>query len=543
LINFLISIFHYKPIQLLTRLKLIFFGRRSIDFKSEVDFNKVQTKKFLATALHSKKKDSALNTIKALEENTIIYLNQFHASSDNFFENKVFSKNDSLKKYELSYLNCFSDLIFCENTEFFKSQIIKINRIYSDSQKIKFKHPFWYPYAVSSRLINISILVSHFKSSNLVSKESLKICNNLFYDYSYLKKNIEFDSDGNHLLKNYVALCIASIFFEECETSYFYKMLIKNLNVQILESGFHYEKSFDYHNSLLYDLSLLNALLEENKFNNKELTQLLEKMISFSIKLNRKNKILFNDSFKNYHFNFNAMIDYLSLKYKEFDSSSLYPFKSFGIDNFELLAYLSDISPSHCPAHLHDSIGTYELWFNNEKFITDSGNYDYNDSQTRLYFRSTKAHNLSTASENGQSIIYKPFRFGRKVKLNNITNFDNGLKLSYSEVNGIFSQNQLSRTFEIIDEYIQIHDITSKDNSYSFIHINPNINIDRVSNSKYILSKDDNFIIIQIDSSSLLDSYISKTPFSDEFYCLKEKNTINIKFNNQLRYSYIRSTQ
>ena len=45
--------------------------------------------------------------------------------------------------------------------------------------------------------------------------------------------------------------------------------------------------------------------------------------------------------------------------------------------------------------------------------------------------------------------------------------------------------------------------------------------------------------MLQIENSTLIDSYIDSTPFSEEFYRIENKKTINIKFNNQLRYTYI----
>lgn len=540
MVNFIISFFHYKPIQLLTRIKLLVFGRKKINFASNIHFNKLTSKTVMNTVIQSKDNNYSLNSLKELENDSIIYLNNFNASSINFFENDIFDQNDSLKKYELCYLNCFSDIVLCDDKVLLDKILKTLNKIYSDSHSIKFNHPFWYPYSVSSRMINISIVLLSLESSNKLSSNDISILySNLFNDYSYLKRNIEFDSDGNHLLKNYISLCIGSIFFQTNKTLTYYDKLNQLLSNQILTSGFHYEKSFDYHNSLLYDLSILNDLLGDNRFDNSKLSEYLIKMISFSSRLKRNEKILFNDTFINYHFDDNNMITYLSSKYTLNDETSIYPFKSLRVSNFEILTYLSDINPIHCPAHLHDAIGTYELWFNSQKFITDSGNYDYNNSKNRLYFRSSNAHNVSTISNNGQSALYKPFRFGRIAKLNELIDQDDSIEICFSEIEGIFYSNQINRKIRSFNGLIEVEDTTNKNNSFSYIHIHPDVNIVRISSQKYILSKNKNVIVLQIANSTLIDSYIDSTPFSDEFYSIQNKKTINLKFNNQLRYTYI----
>ena len=132
------------------------------------------------------------------------------------------------------------------------------------------------------------------------------------------------------------------------------------------------------------------------------------------------------------------------------------PLKLFKSDDIELIAYVSDVSPKYCPAHLHDSIGTYEMWFKNFKFITDSGNYDYNNNKNRLYYRSTFAHNLSTCSGNGQSNIFKPFRYGLTAKLEYVKDLKNKFEITFSEIDGIFSRNKILRRFNINENSISI---------------------------------------------------------------------------------------
>ena len=180
MVNFIISFLHYKPIQLFTRIKLLVLGRKKINFLSNIHFNKLNSKSVISTVIQSKDNNHSLNSLNALENDSIIYLNNFNASSINFFENDIFDQNDSLKKYELCYLNCFSDIVFSDD-KVLKDKILKnLNNIYSDSHSQKFNHSFWYPYSVSSRMINISIVILSLESSNQVSDDISILYSNLF---------------------------------------------------------------------------------------------------------------------------------------------------------------------------------------------------------------------------------------------------------------------------------------------------------------------------------------------------------------------------
>jgi hypothetical protein len=539
LLNFLISIISYKPFQLYSRLRIILFGRKKIKFQFHNEFNILKNTKLLETAKNCKNSDYAIKSNNLLFKDRILFLGELEANTNDFFNNSFFKEEDNLKKYELSYLNCFSNLIFCNDQVLLTQQINSLNTIYDDSHKMSFNHSFWYPYSVSSRIINVSILIAHLQKIKFSEDMIKPILNNLNNDYQYLKRNIEFDSDGNHLLKNYISLLIGSIFFEESKTSSFYRNLLNTLKIQLLDSGMHYEKSFDYHNSLFYDLSLTFSLLEESMIDTKVLKNYLEKMFSFSKKLLRNEKILFNDSFKNFHFDTKMMIDYLSNKFTYNDNIDIFPpLKSFKLDDIELIAYVSDVNPKYCPAHLHDSIGTYEMWFKNLKFITDSGNYDYNNNKNRLYYRSTFAHNLSTCSLNGQSTIFKPFRYGLTAKLEYVKDLKNKFEIAFSEIDGIFSRNKILRRFNINENSISIEDCTNRKNSLSFIHLSPDVEIKKLTKYKYLLLKNDLIINLDIDKS-INDSFIIETPYANQFFKQKFKQTIKIKFNNSLRYSYI----
>ena len=72
-------------------------------------------------------------------------------------------------------------------------------------------------------------------------------------DAQRLSKNLEYHLLGNHLLENGFALWFAAHFFDN---AYYFKLskriIIKQLDEQILKDGGHFELSPMYHQLMLY---------------------------------------------------------------------------------------------------------------------------------------------------------------------------------------------------------------------------------------------------------------------------------------------------
>ena len=539
MINYFISLFHYKPIQLLTRFKLILFSRSKINFSENKNFLYLKSNILLKFLEDSLDNNYVNNTIKKLKDGNILFLGHFTAKIDSFFDNKIFINGDNLQKYELSYLNFLTSLLFSKDKKLLESIFDKLDKIYFEAKNLNVSHPFWYPYAVSCRLINVFIFIKIGESYDISKKKVDNIYQYMYWDYLYLKKNIEFDSDGNHLLKNYIALSIGSLVFEKNKFNYYYQQLIDTLHYQIIpDSGMHYEKSIDYHNSILYDLYILYTITKNNNIDNEHLERFISDMSHFSMLFHRKEKILINDTFENYHFNEKKFLDALSSIKNEIVPTDTFPFAIFNTENnMEMILYYSDIHPRYCPAHLHDAISTYELWIDKKKFITDSGNLDYNNTNKRIYYRSSHAHNISTSLDTSQSVIIKPFRFGKRSKIISVDSRKDLLEISFAEVKNLFQYNQIKRKILKNNDSIVVQDQTLQQNSKSYIHLNSKVQILEKYSNMYILEKEGKKLFLRINSP-IIESSIVTTHFSDKFYKESTKKTIVLVFDNELEYSY-----
>lgn len=544
MINHLISLFNYKPYQLFTRLKILFFSRNKISFL-DIDYSKIQelnVKDVLNFLNNSSDKNHDKFVIEKLIKSKIVYLGYFLGDFDNFFKNKTFFDSDNLKQYELSYFHFINSLTDLDDIKVLESVLDKISKIYYESKEISFSHGFWYPYSVSCRMINIFILINKSLSSNISDKKINELYKFLYWDYTYLKRNLEFDSDGNHLLKNYISLSIGSFLFEKDEFDNYYKKLIHSLDIQIIpDSGMHYEKTLDYHNSILFDLAVLDIFIRHNKYDNKKYNSLkpyISKMTTFALNFLKKDKVLINDSFKNFHFNESYFLKTLSSIYKTTTLKNTFPFVVLKTENFmEMLLYRSDINPKYCPAHLHDAISTYELWVNQIKFITDSGNFSYNTDTKRHYYRSSYAHNISTTLNRSQSALVKSFRYGKRAKILSFNQTHNSFEIIYFEVINYFSFQKIKRKVYQNNRTITVNDTTSSYNSKSYIHLDPNVKILENKTNSYILEKNGKKLYLNI-TSPIKNTNLINTGYSDSFYNEKTKQTIEVIFDNNLEYTY-----
>ena len=75
-----------------------------------------------------------------------------------------------------------------------------------------------------------------------------------------------------------------------------------------------------------------------------------------------------------------------------------------------------DICPTYLPAHGHCDALSFELSINGLPLIVNSGTYQYENGQWRNYFRSTKAHNTVSISNQEQSQFWGSFRVAKRIK-------------------------------------------------------------------------------------------------------------------------------
>lgn len=445
----------------------------------------------------------------------------------------------------------------------------------------------WHPYTVSLKIVNW--IYSYYIFESFLNKD-LEFKNELMkYIYcmaKYLKYNLEYHVLGNHLLENGRALLFAGLFFgDKLSNDWLEKgreILWNQAEEQVLTDGGHFELSPMYHSIVLWIyLECTNLLKMNNQKIPDEILIKIEKMLVFQkviLHPDGKNP-LFNDSAfaigpdplevlnfgsiimqKDFGFtgNYSCKLKllvgtknenvYLSVLNDDkptvlLEDSGYYLIKNNKLNSF-LVIDCGKPCPDYLPAHAHADLLSYELSLNNERFIVDSGVYQYKQGKYRDYFRSTKAHNTVEINGQNQSDVWGSFRVGRrgnpleaKILQYNQTKTFKGSHDSYYSRYGIIHTRYLSeidnRFWIILDEMDFSPKKTKEIRSSSYIHFHPNVLLDKVQ--KDIIALKLNNQSVQILPFGLnkieLDVFTSKEPlfsYSPEFGKFETKLTMKV---------------
>jgi uncharacterized heparinase superfamily protein len=386
----------------------------------------------------------------------------------------------------------------------------------------------WHPYTISLRITNWIISYQVFKDRIEADKDfEERFQESIYLQYKYLQTNLEKDVLGNHYFENIKALIIGSIFFDDEKIKgEFKKELLKQLDEQILEDGMHFELSPMYHKIILEDLIKITYWLRNEEIYNRLLT-FLQKMINVthSFEDNFGKTPSFNDSADGISKNHDCLLA-VCKKYfiisPQFDSSfEKSGFYIIGNQNKKLIFDTGDICPSYLPAHGHCDGLSFELSSNGLPLIVNSGTYRYENGEWRNFFRSTKAHNTVSISDQEQSQFWGSFRVAQRIKntkrkqiiYNNIQ-FQAGSYVTYQG-------KEHKRFIGELDEKVIILDyVNSKETAKSYLHFVPGTNIEINNNTIHAKKLSESLSIVPIGISNM---NINQGWYSDQFNS-KEKN-------------------
>lgn len=244
----------------------------------------------------------------------------------------------------------------------------------------------------------------------------------------WLKRNLESDVDGNHLLKNSVALIFAGIFINESRYIESGKqLLLRTIEEQILPDGAHYERSPMYHSIVLMDLLDMANLEHQDKLFLNCLLRAISPALKFlrGIKHSDGQIALFNDSCFGVAPDPDSILSYAAkifgqeLECKPTNDPTAFMNSGYYVipaKNWRMIVDAGEIGPECQPAHAHCDLLSFELSWGVHRIVVDSGNYDYSEGAIRTYCRSTRAHNTASVDGQEQSDMWKIFRVGRRAK-------------------------------------------------------------------------------------------------------------------------------
>ncbi len=352
------------------------------------------------------------------------------------------------------------------------------------------------PYPVALRGINwIKFYISH--RTEIDDSKLQKWNDSLYSQYVLLTKKLEYHLLGNHLLEDAYSLFVAAIYFREFK---FYnissKLLLQELEEQILPDGAHYEQSPMYHCILLdrlldcYNISLNNIRFEGqeqiNAFIRKKAAMMLGHLES--ICYDDGSFPLFNDSALDIAPTSQQLKEYasrLGLKWETVPMNAC-GYRKFKNKKLEAIVDVGNITATYQPGHTHADTFNYELRIKGRHFIVDTGISTYNKTARRQEERSTAVHNTVTIDGKNSTEVWGGFRVGRRAKVSLLEDTSDKIVASHD---GYGKHCLHERKFILAEECLCIEDnVPDGCEAISHIHLAPGIEVISYNNKEVLTS-------------------------------------------------------
>lgn len=390
------------------------------------------------------------------------------------------------------------------------------------------------PFPISLRGINwIKFLAKY-------SLNDQKINDSLYAQYNILMDNIEYHLLGNHFLENGFSLLFAAYYFQD-EKLYFKakKILMEELEEQVLKDGAHFELSPMYHQIMLFRVLDCINLIQNNNWKNQELLELLtskaEIMIGWLNMITYENGDipLLNDSanniapttkeLNNYAIRLNSTFN---IQHSKLSDSGYRKIKN---ESYEMIMDVGNIGQDYIPGHAHSDTFNFELYIDGKPFIVDTGLSTYETNERRTLERSTASHNTVEIDGKNQSEVWGGFRVARRAKIIHLKESENYIEATHDGYKRIGALH--TRKFITHKDAIVIEDnieSSGKHQCIAYLHFYPGL-LPKIKGNKIIIL--DTEIIVYNADSLKIDGY----QYAPEFNKLIDAFKVKILFSDHLK--------
>jgi uncharacterized heparinase superfamily protein len=236
----------------------------------------------------------------------------------------------------------------------------------------------------------------------------------------FLRRHLEYDVGGNHLIKGLKALIGLAVFFtDERLLRLSLRRLTSQLALQVLPDGGHYERAPAYHCQVLADLDDVVDLLRAAGRNPAgEITTAIDRMRAWlAAVLTPEGRVpLLNDGYP---------VDrelIAALQPGPIPDSQLLVLPDTGLvramaGGWHLLADVGPPCPPSLPAHAHADTFGFLLHVDKVPLLVDSGTSTYEPGPVRRHERSTAAHSTVQVDGADSTEVWRAFRAGRRARV------------------------------------------------------------------------------------------------------------------------------
>jgi len=239
----------------------------------------------------------------------------------------------------------------------------------------------------------------------------------------FLRRHLESDVGGNHLIKDLKALAGLAVFLaDERLLARALQRLEDQLEVQVLPDGGHFERAPAYHCQVLADLiDLADLLGAAGKPPPSPLTRTIRRMRRWLGAVLGPDGVvpLLNDGYPV------AQSLVAALRPDPAPTEPLLSLPDTGLvrataGGWQLIADVGAPCPDELPAHAHaDTLGCL-LYVDGAPLLVDTGTSTYAPGDVRNYERSTAAHNTAEVDGTDSTEVWAAFRAGRRARVRRV---------------------------------------------------------------------------------------------------------------------------
>ena len=338
------------------------------------------------------------------------------------------------------------------------------------------------PYPISLRLINwLKFLYRHDIDDPGINAF-------MSAELHTLNRRLEYHLMANHLLENAFAMTIGGYCLQHAPLyQKGLRLLMEQLEEQILDDGAHYEKSPMYH-QLLLD-RLLDVIHFTGSNADPKLIDAAAGMLGWLQEMTFADGSTpcFNDAAPGEAPSTSELVKYAKRLGIGAEGAGLTDsgYRAFRSRNFEMVMDGGGISPSYQPGHSHNDAGSFVLHIHGKPFLIDTAVSTYEANERRHYERSVRAHNTTHPEGVEPSGLWGSFRIGHRE---NVTiSSESKSEIRIVRDSPLYAPCRIRRTVSCDEENITLTDeIKGPCNRGPFLahfHFSPGINADLRDNT------------------------------------------------------------
>jgi hypothetical protein len=280
--------------------------------------------------------------------------------------------------------------------------------------------PAWHPYPAALRAWSFCGIYGALAAGSPIEGP---FRGDLAAHAGFLRRNLETDVGGNHLIKNLKALAGLAVFFvDDALLARVLSRLGRQLAIQVLPDGGHYERAPAYHCQVLGDLVDIACLLRAaDRAEPAGLPETIAAMRRWlgAVLTPAGDVPLLNDGFP-------VSPELLArLAPAPPPSGPLHVLHATGLarataGSWHVLADIGAPCPRELPAHAHADTLSCLVHVDNEPLLVDTGTSTYAPGAVRDRERSTSAHNTLEVDRRDSTEVWGAFRAGRRARVHGV---------------------------------------------------------------------------------------------------------------------------